>query len=102
MPRDFTGLPVVDYESLTGSASAQSLTKAKYDRVPPAVGAIVSVDTAPIRYRVDGTAPTSSQGVFAIPTGDPILLLASQLPQFQFINQSATNAVLRVHFLGAG
>lgn len=102
MPRRLHGLPIVDYEGLTGSASAQSLTKAKYDKVPPAVGAIVTIDTAPIRWRADGVAPTSSEGAFAIPTGPDIVLIGSQMASFQFINQSGTNAKLRIHYVGAG
>ena len=102
MPRGLTGLPAVAYESLTISTTAISLTAANYDKVPPAVGAVVFVDTAPIRWRKDGTAPTSSQGVFAIPTGDPIELLAADLSKFQAIRQGGTDANLRVHYVGAG
>ena len=102
MARSLTGLPILGYESVTGSGTAQRLTRANYDKVPPAVGAIITVDTAPIRWRADGTAPTSSQGHFAIPTGDPIILTGSQMAKFQFINQGGSNGVIRVHYVGAG
>lgn len=93
-------MPVAGYESLTVSTVSVSLTQSNYDKVPPAIGAVVTVDTAPIRWRKDGTAPTSSEGNFAIPTGDPILLVASDLPNFKAIRQGASNASLRVTYLG--
>ena len=102
MPRRLHGLPILGYEALTGSGSAQGLTKAKYDKVPPAVGAIVTIDTAPIRWTADGTTPTSSEGNFAIPTQDPIILIGSQMTQFLFINFGVTNAKLRVNYVGSG
>ena len=102
MPRLLNGLPTVDYESLTVSSSAVSLTQSKYDRVPPVVGAIVTVDTAPIRWRKDGTAPTATEGQFMIPTGDPLILLGPDLPNFKAIRFGSSNATIRVHYLGAG
>lgn len=93
-------LQTYDYESIQGSASSQSLTAAKYLVTPPCRLAIVTVDTAPIRWRSDGTAPTSSEGNFAIPTGDPILLSnGGQVANFKFINQGASNAQIRVSYL---
>lgn len=50
-------LPPKDYESITVSNTAIGLTAGKIG-----VGAFLTVETDAIRYRIDGTDPTSSEG----------------------------------------
>lgn len=103
MPRVLEGLPVVGYETITVSTTAIGLTKAKYDKVPPAIGARITIDTAPIRWTADGsTTPTSSEGNFGIPTQAPLELTANELPNFSAIRQGSSDAKLRVTYYGAG
>ena len=53
----------IDYATLAVSSTAVSLN----DATPPlpgnAKGAIITVETDQIRYREDGTVPTSSEGI---------------------------------------
>lgn len=103
MPRSLTGLPVLDFETLDVSTSVVTLTQAKYDRTPPAVGAHITVDTAPIRWRDDGGDPSSSVGHFATPTQPPIILdTPARLAGFRAIRQGASDAKVRVSYLGRG
>ena len=102
MPTDIQHLRTVAYESVTVSTTSVGLTLARFINTVPAVtGAIISVDTAPIRWRDDGTAPTSSEGHFAIPTGEPIIIThPTRLNNFRTIRQASTDATIRVSYLG--
>jgi len=84
-----------DYESLTVSSTAVALTEAKAQL---AQEAIVSVETDQVRYRLDGTAPTSSEG-HLLEAGDYLVLRGyGQVNSFQAIRVT-TDATLRVTYL---
>jgi len=67
------------YESITVGASAVSLTNATFNptgSVPPAIRAIITVEDDTIRFRTDGTDPTSSEGHKG--KEDDVIILDSQ------------------------
>jgi len=79
------------YESISVSSTAVILTVATYGARPHA---FITVETAPIRFRLDGTAPTASEGHLADP-GDIIHLHNhDQLEDFQAIRTGA-DAVIK-------
>ena len=86
------GGPTYDaYESITVSSTAKTLTAATYEARPYA---FITVENAQIRFRLDGTAPTATEGHLAEP-GDIIHLRNhDQLEDFQAIRVSA-DAVLK-------
>ena len=102
MPRTLDGLLAVDYEQITVAGTAVGLTQSKYDRVPPVIGAVITVTTAPIRWMQDGTVPTATTGYFAVPTGPEPVILMANLPKFKAIRQSLTSATIEVQYFGAG
>ena len=58
----------IDYSTLTVTNVAQVVsTAASPAMVSQAKGAMMSVETAPIRWRDDGTAPTSTEGHLLMP-----------------------------------
>jgi hypothetical protein len=90
----------ISYVAITVSTSAVGLTAANLD---PAAGprpdaVVISVEAQPIRYRVDGTDPTSTEGHPAV-DGDVIVLRSHQaLKQLRAIRSGATDATLRVTY----
>lgn len=64
-----------DFETLTISSSAVSLTEATYDPTPGpgAAYTLMSVEADQIRFRLDGTAPTATVG-HLVNVGDTIEL----------------------------
>ena len=60
--------------------------------------AIVTVEVATVRFRLDGTAPTATVGLMLVP-GDVLELDAQpQLNNIRFIRRDGTNATLRCAF----
>lgn len=97
-------LMVVDYESLSSTDTAVGLNSDKVaDLIAeyPIVGAIITVEGNSIRYRLDGTDPTASEGHLA-DVGDVIELYSrGNLQNFKFIStDAATTAVIKVSYLG--
>jgi len=89
------GLTPFDYESVTVEDSAIGLTSATY---LDATRAEMTLETAQIRYRVDGTNPTSSEG-HPVYVSDVIILdSAAQIAGFKAIRTGATSGVLKVTY----
>ena len=85
----------VAYETLTVSTSAVPFTSATFGR---ANAAFVTVEGSPVRYRVDGTAPTSSVG-HELLVGDVLRLEHhSEVENVQFISADGNTATLRCSF----
>lgn len=77
------------FETVTVADTAISLTAGTYTT---AIRAVISVETATLRYRVDGTAPTASVGHIAN-DGDVIILESSiAISNFQAIRTTGTSA----------
>jgi len=84
-----------DYESVDVEDSAIGLTSGTYD---DAIRAEMTLETAQIRYRVDGTDPTSSEG-HPVYVGDVIILnSATQIAGFKAIRTGSTSGVLKVTY----
>jgi hypothetical protein len=83
------------YESKTIADSAVGLTAGTYD---DAVRAEATLETAQIRIRSDGTAPTSSEGRLVEVGDDIILKSAAQIAAFKAIRTGAVSGVLKVEY----
>ncbi len=83
------------FESVTVAASAVGLTAATYD---DSTKAEITLETAQIRVRKDGTDPTSSEG-HLVEVGDIIVLnSAADLATFKAIRTGSTSGVLKVTY----
>ena len=92
----FSGQPLGVQTALSVGASAISLTVPKGSKF-----AALSVETQSVRFRDDGTAPTSSTGVILTTTGEQPWIYASEegLSALQFIATTGT-AMLNVAYYG--
>jgi len=89
------GLTPFDYESITVADSAVSLTAGTY---LDATIAEMTLETAQIRIRDDGTPPTSSEG-HLVEVGDTITLnSAAQIANFKAIRTGAASGVLKATY----
>jgi len=84
------------YESLTIAGTAVALTADSSHR-KSFVGIL---ETAQVRYRGDGTAPTASEGKL-MEIGDQITLSQSEIVNTKFIRTSGTSGVLKGEFYDA-
>lgn len=83
------------YESITVAATALGLTAASINNKNLA---FLTLETAEIRYRLDGTAPTSAEGHLLEP-GDVLELFGSNvLANFKAIRTGATSGVLKCSY----
>lgn len=92
-------LPLVPlgFQQLSVSNTAVALTVPTGGNVTVA---IIYVETAAIRWRDDGTSPTASVGMIALP--DSILHLENlgNLAAIKFIRRDGTNATLNISYYG--
>ena len=93
-----------DYEVVNVGATvvALSITKIKPQSGPfnkqSAFAALLSLETADIRFRLDGGQPSGTDGHY-LTSGDTLLLTGTQaLKQFQAIRAGTTNGTLRVTY----
>lgn len=84
---------VVGYESLSVTDTAGGLTS----RPNAARSYVGRVETADIRYRGDGTAPTAGEGVL-LQVGDIFVLNDSEIDRTKFIRKGSTSGVIRGHY----
>ena len=83
------------FESVTVDDTADILTAATYGT---SKRALLTVETAQIRFRLDGTAPTSSVGHIAN-AGDQIVLASNgDIANFKAIRTTSTSATLRCSY----
>lgn len=94
------------FEQITVAAASIPFTSATYAPVVTGVPsfqsraevAMFSCETAQIRYRADGTAPTSTVGTI-INVGDVITVFGfNNIKQFAMIRTGATSALCSVHY----
>jgi hypothetical protein len=89
------GLTPFAYESVTIADSAIGLTSATYKA---ATRAEMTLETAQIRIRSDGTAPTASEGR-PVGVGDDIILKsAGQIAAFEAIRTGGVSGVLKIEY----
>lgn len=86
---------ILDFESITVSSVVIALTAAKYGK--SGVNSIlVTVETASVRFRVDGGDPSSAVG-HLIDTGGK-LLFSGDLSKVKFIRAAASDALIQVSY----
>lgn len=84
---------MIDYESLSvTSATAVPISSALIDQHPNV--AVITCETAPVRFRLDGTAPTTTEGHY-LKVDDVLRLTFGELSGFQAI-AVGTTATLKV------
>jgi hypothetical protein len=65
-----------------------------------AMSALITVETAPIRWRADGGTPTASDGHLAT-DGDTVNLVnRAQVKRFRAIRQGGVSATIRATYMG--
>ncbi len=90
-----------DYESIDVGTAAIGLTASilSPDSVAPARGIVLTVETASLRYRIDGGDPTATEG-HLLDDGDIVTLYGvNNLYAFRAIRTGVVNARLCVTFL---
>jgi hypothetical protein len=93
-----------DYEVLTVGAAVMGLSLSK---INPAAGpyarmaaraAMISSESADLRFRIDGGQPTTSDGHYLV-SGDALVVSGTQaLQQFQAVRIGDVSATLRVTY----
>ena len=87
------------YESITVADAAVSLTSATYDQVGYSMQAFITLETAQIRWRIDGINPTSSEG-HLLEVGQNLTLQDSQaVKNFRAIRTGSSSGVMKVTYL---
>jgi len=88
-----------NYEAVTVSSSAVGLTSTKYNPSGhKAQVAFITVEDAQIRFRYDGTDPTSSEGHIA-DVGDVIKIEGyDNIANFKAIRTGSSDATIRVTY----
>ena len=83
------------FESVTVSDTSGELTDATKLN---ATFALITVESAAIRFRLDGTAPTATVG-HVLEAGDSLFLdSAEQITKVQFIRRDGVSATIRVSY----
>ena len=92
------------YEKLTVANASKALTATSYAPVSGtlkgrhAKSALINVETAPLRFRLDGTAPTTTEGTL-MDIGDTILVRGEfNITNFHAIRTTGTSAVITVQY----
>ena len=89
------GIIAFDFEPITVSTTAVELTATKY---ASAVRATITIETAKVRVRFDGTSPTSSVG-HVVDTNSVINLEGTkQISLFKVIREGDTDATLSASY----
>ena len=86
-----------DYESVTVSTTAIGITGSKMNKGSnPCVAAFITVEDANIRFRIDGEAPTTTEG-HQLKNGQNLTLASpADVRNFLAIRDDAVDATLRV------
>lgn len=88
-----------DFETITIASLAKGLTTSKLSSNPKPKKAFITIETARVRYRTDGTDPTDTVGHIADPMDSIILEGYSQLNNFRAIRTGATSSTFQVTYL---
>ena len=90
-----------DYEVITVNTVVKSLdpTKIAPSGNVPARAALITVENASLRFRLDGNNPTATNG-HRLQTGDVLVLVGiNNLRNFRAIRDTGTSATIRVSYL---
>lgn len=95
-------IPFSKETGLTIAGTAVGITDSVHtptDGSPVATAAVVTVETAPIRFWIDGSTPTASQGHLAQPGAEITLESHAEVKNFLAIRSTATSATAEVTVL---
>ena len=88
------------YESVTVADTAIGITPTLYSSAgAKALRAMVTAETAQMRYRMDGTSPTDTEGHLLNPFDALMLENSDQIAAFKAIRVGAVSGVLKVTLL---
>ena len=87
-----------DFETITVTDEAIGLTAAKLITTPRPKRVSIAVETAQMRYRKDGTAPTSSVGVIINVMDTFYIEGVVEMANFRAIRTTVTSGKLQVHY----
>jgi len=87
-----------DFENLTVADTAVGLTASKWQVVPYPQEVWIVAETAPLRYRMDGTNPTTTIGQLLLPTDLLVIKGYTNISKLKFIRQTATSGAINVSY----
>lgn len=96
----FNELKTIAQERITVAGDVVRLTFTNFLDPPLARAALITVETATIRYLTDGTDPTASTGILAYPGAKIELHNPGELWDFRAIRQGSTSATIQVEYFG--
>jgi hypothetical protein len=92
---------ILDYATITIANTGDDIVALGSLTVPAGAKSFVgTLETAQVRARGDGTAPTTSEGEL-IEVGSKIILSESEFENMLFIRTTSTSGVLKGHFYTA-
>lgn len=92
------GVPLGKQAALTIDATAGGIGLTVPGTKPQPDWAVITVETAPIRYWVDGSAPTSSEGHLVGDGGTIVLQSNDEIRKFRAIRSTGVSGVLQITF----
>ena len=87
-----------DYETITVAATAIGLTASKLTATPKAKTVFITAESGVMRYRYDGTDPTSTVGHILRPNSTMTIEGSINLSQLKFIRTGTTSGKLQVTY----
>ena len=91
-------LAFYDYESITIADTAIGLTASKLTTERRPISVLITFETAPIRWRADGTDPTSSEGHIQNPMSSMIIEGIHNMQKIRFIRTGTTSGIAKVSY----
>ena len=93
-------LDPIGYESITVSTTAVGFTAAQLNpaNAQRAERAFITVEGAAIRFRIDGTDPTSSEGHLVLANSSFVLSGHNALANFRAIRDGGTDGTAKVTY----
>ncbi len=86
----------ISFEQVVADATVDSVTELT---VPgEATGAEIQADSNPVRYTLDGTAPTSSSGMVLAVADMPKEVLIEDLRNIQYTRGAGADGNLNIHY----
>lgn len=98
----FNPLKTIAQERVTvnDTVGGVRLTRTNFIDPPLGLTALITVETASIRYLTDGTAPTSTTGILAYPGAKIELHNPGELDAFRAIRTGSASGTLQVEYFG--
>lgn len=86
----------ISFEQVVADATVDSVTELT---IPAgATGAEIQADSNPVRYTLDGTAPTSSSGMVLAVADMPKEVLIEDLRNIQYTRGAGADGNLNIHY----